>query len=58
MSDVIASALDKIPLIKTPSIEDYVQCDKETRILTSELIKKISMGTFINIAQFITGLAY
>ncbi|MFN8115541.1 MAG: 1-deoxy-D-xylulose-5-phosphate reductoisomerase [Bacteroidia bacterium] len=40
MSDVIASALDKMPLIKTPSIEDYIQCDKETRILTTELIKK------------------
>lgn len=40
MSDVIANALDKMPLIKTPSIEDYIQCDKETRILTTELIKK------------------
>jgi 1-deoxy-D-xylulose-5-phosphate reductoisomerase len=40
MSDVIAKALDKMPLIKTPTIEDYMQCDKETRLLTTELIKK------------------
>jgi len=40
MSDVIANALDKMPMIKTPSIADYMQCDKETRILTTELIKK------------------
>jgi 1-deoxy-D-xylulose-5-phosphate reductoisomerase len=40
MSDVIASAMDKMPFIKTPGIEDYIQCDKETRLLTTELIKK------------------
>ena len=40
MSDVIASAMDKMPFIKTPSIEDYMQYDKETRLLTTELIKK------------------
>ncbi len=40
MSDIIASAIDKMPFIKTPSIDDYIQCDKETRILTTELIKK------------------
>jgi 1-deoxy-D-xylulose-5-phosphate reductoisomerase len=40
MSDVIANAMDKMPFIKTPGIEDYVQCDKETRLLTTELIKK------------------
>ena len=40
MSDIIATAIDKMPFIKTPSIDDYIQCDKETRILTSELIKK------------------
>jgi 1-deoxy-D-xylulose-5-phosphate reductoisomerase len=40
MSDVIANALDKMPMIKSPSLEDYMQCDKETRLLTIELIKK------------------
>lgn len=41
MSEVIASALDRIPMIKTPSLEDYIQCDKETRLLTKELINKL-----------------
>ncbi|MDF2449997.1 MAG: 1-deoxy-D-xylulose-5-phosphate reductoisomerase [Bacteroidota bacterium] len=40
MSDIIASAMEKMPMIKSPGIEDYIQCDKETRILTAELIKK------------------
>ncbi|MES2566534.1 MAG: 1-deoxy-D-xylulose-5-phosphate reductoisomerase [Bacteroidota bacterium] len=40
MSDVIAKAMDKMPMIKAPGIEDYIQCDKETRLLTTELIKK------------------
>ncbi len=39
MSDVIAKALDKMPYIKTPTIEDYKQCDKETRLLVRELSK-------------------
>jgi len=40
MSDIIANALDKMPMIVKPGIEDYIQCDKETRLLTTELIKK------------------
>jgi 1-deoxy-D-xylulose-5-phosphate reductoisomerase len=40
MSDIISSSIDKMPFIKTPSIDDYIQCDKETRLLTKELIKK------------------
>jgi 1-deoxy-D-xylulose-5-phosphate reductoisomerase len=40
MSDIIAKAMDKMPMIKNPGIEDYIQCDKETRLLTTELIKK------------------
>ncbi len=40
MSDIIGNAIEKMPFIKTPSIDDYIQCDKETRILTTELIKK------------------
>jgi 1-deoxy-D-xylulose-5-phosphate reductoisomerase len=41
MSDVIASALERMPFIKTPTIDDYKQCDKETRLLTKELVTKI-----------------
>jgi 1-deoxy-D-xylulose-5-phosphate reductoisomerase len=40
MSDIIAKAMDKMPMINNPGIEDYIQCDKETRLLTTELIKK------------------
>lgn len=39
MSDVIAKAMDKMPFIKTPTLDDYIQCDKETRLLTKELSK-------------------
>ena len=42
MSDLIESCLGKMPFIKVPSISDYMQCDKETRILASELLKKHS----------------
>lgn len=38
MSDVIASCLDRMPFIKTPTVEDYRQCDKETRLLAKELL--------------------
>lgn len=40
MSDVIASCLSRMPFIKTPSVEDYRQCDKETRLLAKELLAK------------------
>lgn len=40
MSDVIASCLDRMPFIKTPMVEDYRQCDKETRLLAKELLSK------------------
>lgn len=40
MSDIIESALGRMPLIKAPSLEDYMQCDKETRLLTAELLRK------------------
>lgn len=38
MSDLVANALDKTPYIKTPSLEDYVLCDRETRRLVTELL--------------------
>lgn len=39
MSDVIASCLSKMPFIKSPSVDDYRQCDKETRLLAKELLR-------------------
>lgn len=38
MSDVVESCLNKISYISTPNFEDYVETDKETRILATELI--------------------
>ncbi len=40
MSDVIASCLDRMPFINTPTLEDYRQCDTETRLLAKELLSK------------------
>lgn len=38
MSDVVESCLNKISYISTPSFDDYVETDKETRIKATELI--------------------
>ena len=38
MSEVIETCLEKIPLIKSPVYEDFVETDKETRIRTLEYI--------------------
>jgi 1-deoxy-D-xylulose-5-phosphate reductoisomerase len=38
MSDIIADCLDKLTFIKTPSLQDYIETDKETRIKTLEFI--------------------
>lgn len=39
MSEMIEKTMDKMPFIKAPTLDDYIQCDKETRILTKELSK-------------------
>ncbi len=38
MSDVVESCLSKISYVPTPNFDDYVETDKETRILATELI--------------------
>ena len=38
MSDVVEDCLAKMPFITTPTLEDYVNTDKETRIKALELI--------------------
>ncbi|MCC5928823.1 MAG: 1-deoxy-D-xylulose-5-phosphate reductoisomerase [Cyclobacteriaceae bacterium] len=38
MSDVIESCLAKMPYIESPTLDDYVQTDRETRKLASEII--------------------
>jgi 1-deoxy-D-xylulose-5-phosphate reductoisomerase len=39
MPDIVGTCLSKISHIKQPALEDYVETDKETRILAKELIK-------------------
>lgn len=39
MSDIVEKCLSKIPYIKSPSYEDYVNTDKETRVRALELVK-------------------
>lgn len=39
MSDLIAETLDKSTFIHQPSLEDYIESDKMSRIITQELIK-------------------
>lgn len=36
MSDVVEHALNKVAFIKQPTLEDYMQCDRETRTLVLE----------------------
>jgi 1-deoxy-D-xylulose-5-phosphate reductoisomerase len=40
MSDIVEHCLAKIPYIKTPTYDDYVSTDKETRVKALEMIKK------------------
>jgi 1-deoxy-D-xylulose-5-phosphate reductoisomerase len=39
MSDIVEHCLAKIPYIKTPTYDDYVSTDKETRVKALEMIK-------------------
>jgi len=39
MSEIVERCLDKISFIKSPSYEDYVSTDKETRIMANEMVK-------------------
>jgi 1-deoxy-D-xylulose-5-phosphate reductoisomerase len=39
MSDVIEQVMSRMAFISQPSYEDYVACDRETRILTAEFIR-------------------
>lgn len=38
MSDIIAECMSKVPFIKTPTYDQYIQCDEETRRLALEMI--------------------
>ena len=38
MSDVIENCLEKITFAQNPTLEDYVNTDRETRILANKLL--------------------
>jgi len=40
MSDLIEQTMEKIGFIKTPSLDDLIQTDKETRKLSEEIISR------------------
>ena len=40
MPGLIEESMQKIDFIKNPMLDDYIQTDKETRLLTTSLIKK------------------
>ena len=40
MPDVIEKSMQKVNFIKNPVLDDYIQTDKETRLLTASLVKQ------------------
>ena len=48
MSDIIESCMQNIAFIGKPSLEDYLNTDRETRIFAQNLIEKIPLRTFTN----------
>lgn len=48
MSDIIEECMQKIGFYAKPTLDDYLNIDKETRILAQNLIKRIPFKTFTN----------
>ncbi|HTD99745.1 MAG TPA: 1-deoxy-D-xylulose-5-phosphate reductoisomerase [Mucilaginibacter sp.] len=48
MSDVIETCMQKVSFHAHPSLDDYLNTDKETRIFAQNLIKQIPLKTFTN----------
>ncbi len=40
MPEIIERSMQKVSFIKNPDLDDYIQTDKETRLLTSSIIKQ------------------
>ena len=38
MSDLIDNCLEKITFVKSPTIEDYIETDQQTRLLANKLL--------------------
>jgi 1-deoxy-D-xylulose-5-phosphate reductoisomerase len=48
MSDIIESCMQQVPFKADPSLDDYLNTDRETRIFAQNLIEKIPLRTFTN----------
>lgn len=46
MSEMIEKTMEKISFLSQPSIEDYIQTDKEARQYASELVKKSQLSMY------------
>ena len=46
MPQIIEKAMDKANYIKNPNLDDYIQTDREIRILTSALVKDLAIQKF------------
>jgi 1-deoxy-D-xylulose-5-phosphate reductoisomerase len=43
MSEIVEKCLEKVPFVRTPGYDDYVNTDKEARIRANELVKKLQV---------------
>jgi 1-deoxy-D-xylulose-5-phosphate reductoisomerase len=48
MSDIIEECMQKVSFYAKPTLDDYLNTDKETRIFAQNLIKQIPLKTFTN----------
>ncbi len=48
MSDIIEECMQKVSFYAKPTLDDYLNTDKETRIFAQNLIKTIPLKTFTN----------
>jgi 1-deoxy-D-xylulose-5-phosphate reductoisomerase len=48
MSDMIETCMQKVDFQSNPTLDDYLNTDKETRIFAQNLIKQIPLRTFTN----------
>ena len=48
MSDLLETCMQRMTFIEKPSLDDYLNTDKETRIFAQNLIERIALKTFTN----------
>jgi 1-deoxy-D-xylulose-5-phosphate reductoisomerase len=48
MSDIIEECMQRVAFCASPTLDDYLNTDKETRIFAQNLIKQIPLKTFTN----------